>query len=149
MLQRKQTLFLLAALILTIICLCLPIGKSHAEDECGMLMYNLYVIHANERVMSLWPLFLVMLLSAVLNLTTIISFKNRKKQINLCAVCIFLQIAWYVIYSVYYHSVEAQFPTINCSPVAALPLVNIILYILARKGVIHDEKLVRAVDRIR
>ena len=32
---------------------------------------------------------------------------------------------------------------------ACLPLVTIILYLLARAGIIADEKLVRAADRIR
>ena len=38
---------------------------------------------------------------------------------------------------------------LDMSFTAALPAVSLILYILARRGIIKDEKLVRAADRIR
>jgi hypothetical protein len=51
-----------------------------------------------------------------------------------------LVFVWYILLAVY----QSYVTTID-----ALPLVDAILIFLARKGILDDEKLVRAADRIR
>ena len=58
----------------------------------------------------------------------------------LCLVGLFVVFAWYIGLAV----TEGQ-----VGMVEGLPMVNAILIFLARKGILDDEKLVRAADRIR
>ena len=112
MIQRKQTVFLLLAAILAVVCL----------------------------VVRLQWIDVVQGLSAVLSVYTIFLYKKRPLQARLCLAGVALVFVWYVLLAVYQGYIE----TIDC-----LPMVNAILIILARRGILADEKLVRAADRIR
>ncbi len=70
MIQRKQTLFLLAAAIL------------------GMFFF------------LTWPLFIIQLLASCVNLYTIFIYKRRLRQASLCLVSILANLAWYIALAV-------------------------------------------------
>lgn len=112
MIQRKQTVFLLLACVLALVCLFL----------------RLQWIDVLQTV------------SAILSAFTIFQYKRRIMQARLCAVGLFVIIAWYIGLAVLEGTVGF---------VEGLPMVNAILIFLARKGILDDEKLVRAADRIR
>ena len=116
MIQRKQTLFLLVAVIL------------------GMVHF------------LAWPLFILQMLASALSLYTIFLYKRRKTQAALCLACIFVNIVWYIVLAVLIHRGQCAEPL---PYTVALPLCAAILCFMARKGVLDDEKLVRAADRIR
>jgi hypothetical protein len=79
-------------------------------------------------------------LSAALSVYTIFLYKKRLVQARFCLFGIVLVFVWYILLAVY----QSYVTTID-----ALPLVDAILIFLARKGILDDEKLVRAADRIR
>ena len=112
MIQRKQTLFLLIATILALVCL-------------GLRLHWIDVLQV---------------LSALLSAYTIFQYRRRVFQARLCLVGLFVIFAWYIGVAV----LEARVGTVE-----ALPMVNAILIFMARKGILDDEKLVRAADRIR
>lgn len=112
MIQRKQTVFLLLACILALV--------------CGIVRLQ-------------WIDVLLAVLAA-LSAYTIFQYKRRLFQARLCLAGLFLVFAWYIGVAV----LEARVGTIE-----ALPMVDAILIFLARKGILDDEKLVRAADRIR
>ena len=65
MIQRKQTLYLLAALIVTIVCLCLPIASLKAsgmEPDC--IVTNLWIRSNAGISFFVSPLFVLLLLTA-------------------------------------------------------------------------------------
>jgi 4-hydroxybenzoate polyprenyltransferase len=70
MIQRKQTLFLLVAVIL------------------GMVFY------------MTWQLFILQMLSSAVSLYAIFLYKRRKVQANLCFIPILACLAWYVVLAV-------------------------------------------------
>lgn len=113
MIQRKQTLFLILAALLTLVCAAL-----HFE----------------------W-IDLVLLVSAALSVYTIFIYRKRMLQARLCLIGIGVLLGWYILLAV----VQRQI----LSTVESLPMISAILLFLARKGVLDDEKLVRAADRIR
>ena len=78
--------------------------------------------------------------SAVLSAFTIFQYRRRIMQARLCLVGLFIIFAWYIGLAV----LEGRVGTIE-----GIPMVNAILIFLARKGILDDEKLVRAADRIR
>lgn len=112
MIQRKQTVFLLLAAILAVVCLVLR--WQWIDVVQGLL--------------------------AALSVYTIFIYKKRIKQAQLCLLGIALIFVWYILLAVY----QGDLMTID-----ALPMVNAMLIFMARRGILADEKLVRAADRIR
>lgn len=149
MIQRKQTLFLLAALVLTTVCLCLPIGRFTPDGMGGdFTMFNLWVTTPDgTNEFSVWALFAILLLTIPFNMVAIFGYKNRKLQARLCMFNSLLIIGWYAVYAAFAKVLD--YGSFHVSWVAALPFASLVFYFLARKGVLADEALVRAADRIR
>lgn len=121
--QRKQTLFLLIAVILGVVTL-------------SVRFYS-------------WLMFGILLLASSIDLLTIFIYKQRMRQAVLCAVSLFVYMAWYVALVVYSKQVAPDAVAFHLSWEAVLPMVAAILTLMARKAIIADEKMVRAADRIR
>ena len=123
MIQRKQTVFLLLAAIL------------------GVLVIINYPV---------WPLFLLTLVAASLSVYTIFRYKQRPLQARLSLVAAVLFVLWYpavVFVNKLMMSSGLQYDIVTVW--GALPAVCVILCLMARKGIMDDERLVRAADRIR
>ena len=123
MIQRKQSVFLLLAAIL------------------GVLIIVNY---------PMWPLFLLILVASSLSVFTIFKYKRRPVQARLSILAAVLFLLWYpavVLVNKFMMPSGLQFDMVNVW--GALPLVSAILCLLARKGIMDDERLVRAADRIR
>lgn len=149
MIQRKQTLFLLAALIATVVCLCMPVATFLPQGlGASQPMYNLWVVEGSgNHNFAPWPLFAVLLFTTPINVMAIFGYKNRRQQARLCTVCIGLIVGWYIAYA--FLSQVLDFGTFKVTWQAALPFVAFVCYYLARRGILADEALVRAADRIR
>ena len=113
MIQRKQTVFLLLACILVLVCFFVRFFT--------------------------W-IDLLLVASAVLSAFTIFQYRRRIPQARLCLAGMFVLLAWYIGIA----ALEGE-----ASIIESLPMVSVILIFLARKGILNDEKLVRAADRIR
>lgn len=150
MIQRKQSVFLLLAAIATIICLCMPVATIQPKAlGVDSQMYNLWIACGNGALdFSAAPLFGILLVETVMAIATIFMYNKRKLQIRLCNWCNFLIIVWYAAYVTIVMSVKGDAGWHICFA-AVLPLVAMILVFMARKGVIADERLIRAAERIR
>ncbi len=123
MIQRKQSVFLLLAAIL------------------GVFVIVNYPI---------WPLFVLSLLASSLSIFTIFKYKRRPLQARFSVIAAIIFLLWYpvvILVNKYMMPSGLQFDIINVW--GALPAVSAILCMLARKGIMDDERLVRAADRIR
>lgn len=152
MIQRKQTLFILAAVILSIACLCLPIGTFGDGGANSATEYNLWMTNeAGQKFFTTWPLFAILVPSAALGAYTIFLYHNRIVQARLCSFNMLLLIGWYIVFSVFGNLLGGDASGMSFTPSWAsfLPAFAIILYFMARKAILADEKLVRAADRIR
>ena len=88
MIQRKQTLFLLFAVIAIAICLFLPVASIAAKTMGGdTMVYNLGVVgEAGMQISTTCvPLFLLLAVSAIIALVNIFLYKNLKLQKSLCS----------------------------------------------------------------
>ena len=112
MIQRKQTIFLVLAVLLA-----------------------LAVVFLRLRWIDV-----LQCLTAVISGYAIFQYKKRIFQARLCIAAIVTVLFWYVGVAV----LESQVTTIE-----ALPMVEAILILMARKGILDDEKLVQSMDRIR
>ena len=116
MIQRKQTIFLLIAVIL---------GMVHFQT---------------------WVPFVIQILASAISLIAIFLYKRRPLQATLCLVAIVVNLCWYISFAV----LIQQGKLAETLPLtASLPLIAAILCLMARRGIIADEKLVRAADRLR
>ena len=149
MIQRKQTVFLLLALLSLIVYLCLPIGKIEPQGMGVMtIWYNLGLV--TDGMMRPQPmLFVDLVVTGILAFIAIFMFKKRKVQARLCSVSMVLCLTWYAYYAFCVLNEFQTGGTFRIAFAACLPLVAFILLYLARRGVIADEKLVRSMDRIR
>ena len=151
MLQRKQTLFLLAVVILTIAGTVFSLG---GVKPSGMgtsdRVYSMCILKANGAVSFITlPLFVLNVLTFIFASVTIFLYRNRPLQARLCVVGMFLQAAWYGYLAYCWTSAFALSGTFHPSFIVCLPLIAIIFLVMARQGIIKDEKLVRSMDRIR
>lgn len=155
MIQRKQSLFLILAVIAYAVCLFLPIASVSASGMgADSMVYNLGVVNGDSGISvssTCLPLFLLLAVSAVISLATVFLYKNRKLQMNLCSIASLFTGLWYVDYLLMVFSIIPipEVEATNFQFASCLPLVALILVLMARKGVSDDEKLVRAADRIR
>lgn len=121
MIQRIQSVYLLLAVISTVTCSCMMWGA--------------------------WIFFVILILYAIFGFYTIFVYNNRKMQAKFCLFNMLLLVCWYILYFVIAH-LDASGET-GLSWYVSLPGVSLVLYYLARRAIISDEKLVRAADRIR
>lgn len=92
-----------------------------------------------------WPLFVMALLVALLSLMTIFKFKQLKLQRTLCGVCIVLTVALMVSLVVLVNGwTDVRYYFSNCMPILA-----IVAYILAIRGIVKDQKTLSSYDRLR
>jgi len=86
MIQRKQTIFLFLALIVTLVCLCLPIGSFEPQGMgADNQLMNLWLTDANGgRNFNVWALFAILLVTCPIDLFAIFDYHNRKRQARFC-----------------------------------------------------------------
>jgi hypothetical protein len=148
MIQRKQTLFLIVAFVLTLVCLSSQVASLYGNDGLEFArVYNLWLSdgQGNHSFKSV-PLFVCLLLSSVTSLVSIFLYTKRKVQALMCLANMVLLLCWYVLLAVLPQSTGGM---IHLLWPVVLPAVSIVFIFLARKGVLADEKLVRSLDRIR
>lgn len=152
MIQRKQTLFLLIAVIAAVVCLCLPLGEFVSGHVMGgkSVMYNLWIARPDgSHDFSVWALFAILLVTCPISLFAIFSYKNRITQSRFCMFNILLLLGWYFVLAAMTLKTDGMGGSFNVSMASALPAVSIILHFMARKAILADEALVRSADRIR
>ena len=151
--QRKQTLFLVLAVVLTAICLSMQIGVFETAGLAVGKVYNLWFTDPiGHRHFDTWPLIAILLPTAALGAYTIFIYHNRKVQALFCALNALLIVGWYVCFFVVAKTAgDKSWGVVDFKPLrpAALPAVALIFYLMARHAIRADEKLVRSMDRIR
>lgn len=86
---------------------------------------------------------LLMLVVAAVTAAAIIPlYKRRRLQSKLCLLPMVLLLAWYVLLAVY------RMPDFNDGNYC-FPALAIVFIFMAFKGIEHDERVVRSLDRIR
>lgn len=145
MIQRKQTIFLLLALVAIVLSFFFPIlgvdGAAGQED----LLFNLKAIGSG--VSGNIGLFIVMVIAFLLDGVAIFTYKQRAKQMKLILGGLVMILIWYALlaFSIDWSNVRLYHWHVSC----ILPVVVIILNLMAYKGVKSDEELIKSMDRIR
>jgi hypothetical protein len=150
MIQRIQTVYLLAAFVLFALCFFIPMAG--LISSTGMSdSYNLQGLHSGRSVGILGNLLMTLSVTlAIFIFANIFQYKNRKRQIK---VCFFLIILLLITNAVAFYQLMMISKTLELMRSYQIPLIfpliSAILIYLASRGIKKDEELVRSYDRLR
>jgi len=157
MIQRIQSLYLFVASVMMLMLFFFPIA-----DFWGEISYRLSITAFGDFSVEAtspfsgyftWPLLAFTLVLIILPVVALILFKYRRKQLVLIRLSLAFLIVFLILVFFYY------IPTIEgrvgiqadyLSPKGMFfPLAALVFIILAQRGVMKDERIIRSMDRIR
>lgn len=155
MIQRIQTLYLGIASILLIVLfmvniLLLELTGEDASYQLTQIGLEMHADTGVEKIGQAYAVMVSLVLSLLLSIYAVMQYRNRKFQITLVRFAMLMQLAF--IASVVFYLTRLQEMTegeVSYSPLLLVPIVNIVLYVLAIRGIRKDEELVRSADRLR
>ena len=100
MIQRIQSIYLLAACILCVATMSTGIAHFHTlQGEPVADMYNLWFTMADgQHDLRPWSLFVLLLIVSTLSFLDILLFRRRALQMRVASFCMILLVGWYVVY---------------------------------------------------
>jgi hypothetical protein len=150
MIQRIQSLYILLAFFLGLISLFIPWVTYQQSD----VTFVFKLFSSDQTVLSAMLTSTMVAIFCAIALGSLISFKNRKRQMMLVKVT--MAIALMVISAFafdHYQNIQALKVdgelSMNYGLPAVFPVINLILLWLANRGVKKDEDLIKSVDRLR
>ncbi|MFN0291310.1 DUF4293 domain-containing protein [Pedobacter helvus] len=148
MIQRIQSIWLLLAAI-TILCLLIvpTIGVGANNGYYTLDGFGLQLDGSKEQAKNI-PLLISIVLAGLISFINIFNFRNRKLQIRIASLNIFLILALSFWLSRIINGIQG-IKTLDIEPGLLLPLAAIIFTLLAIRGIKQDEKLIRSADRLR
>jgi len=150
MIQRKQTLFLLAVLIISIMLFFLPflnISLPESTETFGLSFIgggSLSISNSNTIYPSLLNACIV-----VISVITIFLYKRRTIQFKLSNILVLLNVFITGLFFLLSYIKEGVIGEIQYTIVSFLPIISAFLAFLASHFIKKDEQLVRNSDRIR
>ncbi len=153
MLQRIQSIYLLASIVLLVCAYFLVFGT--LTDPAGSLDLGAYGLKMNEGgympgVNTYWfhiPYTIII----ILDLAAIFSFSSRMRQLTLIRFSFILYALSFALLSLYIMDAGSKIANSSFTPGIGFffPIISLVLSYLAMKSIRKDEDLVRSVNRIR
>ncbi len=157
MIQRIQTVYLLLAVAALGAMFYFPLATFIGGDKDQLIMYIYELVSkvpdSSPAVPSffIYPGLALVSLSLLFSFIAIFLFKNRKMQLKLVRLVVIL-ILGFIAAFFFYYAVELE----KISGISAtyeigayLPLVAFVFLVLAYRGIMSDEKLIRSSERLR
>jgi len=157
MLQRKQTLYLFFAGLITLMLLFIPFG--HLSTEWAYYKYTAFFVREatpdNTFVMSTIGNAILLVATSVLSFLTIFLYKKRTLQLKLISVNMFVVLA--AIFTITYiypnfvfsRNIYLSGAKIDYNYIIIISFVSAIGLYFAKKAISKDEAMVRSADRLR
>lgn len=150
MIQRIQTLYLLAVVALGIALIFLPVLQLVTPEEAAELQVWEVSAFGGAPLEGIWGLTLTTVLIPLLALVDIFLYRNRILQARLNIFTVMLCLGWYGVVAIYVWQAKLALGVEwHILPWASFPLVCMVLTMMATRRILRDEALVRAADRIR
>lgn len=156
MIQRKQSIFLLAVAVLMSWTLIRPYAHIVLKAGGSLVFYGLGVekqVHnlESEYIKYTVHLFILILITGLMNLLNIFLFNRRIIQIRLCIVSAVLLVIIELSMVYYYTMAKYAYEYLShyYRLAAIFPIIGIIMNFLAFRSINQDEALVKSYDRIR
>lgn len=160
MIQRIQTVYLFAVVILSFVSLISQIGYytvgQEVVAEFSNFTFTTYGLCDTYQSSGPWCLGILLIMVIFLNMLSIMLFRKRMRQLRLTIIsCIFLlaYIACYWLFDYFYNEnlniVSKVAVEYHLTFPALMPVLGLLLNYLAIVGIRRDEAKVRAIDRLR
>ncbi|MBQ4395818.1 MAG: DUF4293 domain-containing protein [Paludibacteraceae bacterium] len=150
MIQRIQTLYLLAVVALGIALIWLPVVQFVTQQEAAELQIWELNALGGAPLQGLWGLLVTTALIPLLALVDIFLYKKRILQARLNIFTVMLCLGYYGVLAIYIWLAKMSMGMDwHILPSASIPLVCLVLTLMATRRILKDEALVRAADRIR
>lgn len=140
MIQRKQTLWLLLATVAAVLTFMFPFATGEELVEKTAMKQNTEITAGS----SFFTLLLT-IASIGISAIAIFMFKDRKLQMRLSLLGFIIAAGIFVLYILEMRKLVTSTPALW----AILPVVTIVCYFLAFRGIRSDEKLVKSLDKLR
>lgn len=157
MIQRRQTVYMFLSAVICALLFFMPLAIISEAPSVRFTVLGWNTI--TESNSYVWPLVALTIVMTALPLITIFLYKKRTLQVKLCRLEMLLSIIFiglvYLVYdkddinAVQAVGYEAETITLACYYGMIIPLVNIILELLAVRGVKKDIELLKSIDRLR
>ena len=150
MIQRIQTLYLLAVVALGIALIWQPVVQFVTLEEAAeMQVWELSAL-GGAPIQGIWGLLVTTILIPLLALIDIFLYNKRILQARLNIFTVMLCLGYYGVLAIYIWLAKMSLGVEwHILPYASFPLVCMILTLMATRRILKDEALVRAADRIR
>jgi len=155
MIQRMQSIYLTLVLLLALLSL---FGSTlHFVDASGnaiklMTSGSLTAQDGQNagQVANMWPVAIILILLSLLSLIAIFLFKNRKIQLIIAAGVIIMSAGLILALAWYGFNVISDFK-MNLAPgkSVTIPFLILVFSVLAYRGILKDDRLVKSYDRLR
>ena len=99
-------------------------------------------------IVRTWPFFIVSLLSFIIPFINIFMFKNMKLQKTLCLIELLFIMALVAIGAGYAYC-QFDYASVSLSSIVVAPLLAFVADVMAYNRISHDQRLLRAADRLR
>jgi len=150
MIQRIQTVYLLLVVALGVTLCFVPVVQLVTPEEAEQLQIWELTAFGGAPLQGLWGMALATVLIPVLAFVDIFLFKKRLVQARLNIFTVMLCLGWYGVLALYIWLAKMSMGVDwHILPWASIPLVCMVLTLMATRGILKDEALVRAADRIR
>ena len=149
MIQRIQTLYLLAIVALGIALIWQPVVQFVTPEGTELQVWELTAL-GGVPLQGLWGLLVTTVLIPLLALVDIFLYKKRLLQARLNIFLALLSLGYYGVLAIYIWQAKLALGVEwHILPWASFPLVCFVLTLMATRRILKDEALVRAADRIR
>ncbi len=157
MIQRKQSVFLFLAFLLLLVDYFFPLSSFYGEkDSVTLYLYKITSMVPDSTMPYdfnfVLPLLILNSLSALMSFVIIFLYKNRKTQMKLVKLTLFLVVIYVGLFFLYYvdtlEKYTGSIAEYNYISVIS-PLLAIVFLVFAYRGILSDEKLIKSADRLR
>lgn len=162
MIQRRQTIYMFLAAIVSALLFFMPLASF--DNGTSVMKFTIFGIQNPIETISLsntytWPLVVLTILMTLAPVITALLYKKRELQVKLCRLNMLVNIIFIGLVFLYYETdiqkVIAAVEGDNYELEVAyfigmvLPLINLVLEILAIRGIKKDIELLKSIDRLR
>ena len=137
MIQRVQTLYLIGVIVAGILFMSIPAASLIIEGE--IIKFYAY---------NVWSIATLGAISMLIALITILCYKKHQLQIRMSAFNMIIQ-AGTAIYLWFYCSNNIEGSDWHVGIAMAMPIIQLILTVLALRGITKDMVILRSLDRLR
>lgn len=156
MIQRKQTLYLLASGILLLLTILLSIAKVTTPEMVYSMNAMGYEDVSGELIYPTWMLFALTIIMVLISFIAIFMYNKRVVQRRVTVFNLFLKLGFYVLVWIYMKDFLGSLDNVvetswikTIRVFMAMPIIAMIFDYLAARAIAIDEMTIRSINRLR